>query len=118
MGVKNKNSLFGPTLIPLIEKYHNFFFDSLFALKKEEGNVIENFDKFKLEREPIVPKLLELMTECQVVEWLQLKNVRQLRRLCLSSGLPYLPIKKKEKRFDRKEIVAWMKKNRRIAVSS
>jgi integration host factor subunit alpha len=57
----------------------------------------------------------ELMTEIQVVEWLQLKNVRQLRYLCGQNSFPYLPINKKEKRFDKNEIVAWMKKNRRIA---
>ncbi len=55
------------------------------------------------------------MTDKQVVEWLQLKNIRQLRRLYTHQGLPYLPINKKEKRFDKKEILAWMKKNRRMA---
>lgn len=60
----------------------------------------------------------ELLTETQVVEWLQLRNVRQLRYLCSQNSFPYLPISKKEKRFDRNEIVAWMKKNRRIAINS
>ena len=55
-----------------------------------------------------------LMTEAEVVEWLKLKNVRQLRRLCLH-GFPYFPITRKEKRFDRNEIVSWMKKNRRMS---
>ena len=57
----------------------------------------------------------KLMTETQVIEWLQLKSLRQLRNLCGQNSFPYLPINKKEKRFDRNEIVAWMKKNRRIA---
>ncbi len=80
------------------------------------GNRCSNVSKNKFqEATNAFDSAHELMTEIQVVEWLQLKNVRQLRYLCNQNGFPYLPISKKEKRFDRNEIVAWMKKNRRMA---
>ena len=54
------------------------------------------------------------MTEKEVVEWLKLKNVQQLRRLCTYKNFPFLPVTKKDKRFDQKEINTWLKNNRKI----
>ena len=79
------------------------------------GNRCFNVSRNKIkEAANAFDSLHELLTETQAVEWLQLKNVFQLRYLCSQKGFPYLPINKKEKRFDRNEIIAWMKKNRRI----